>query len=209
MGERFRRSLPGGCVGGGLAGLLGTILGGWITFTFLEQKIVPLEDPISAAKIYLFVTVNMFLLTLVVAGALAAGVAGILVGSMFGALTLSRLHATPDVSVSEANAERPQSQLGWVNGAIYGLVALGLCGVAGSTLWLVLGDERAQAIACLLWGVMGFASGMLLSKRLRTGQVLGVVFVLPGLLVLPYGTVVAPILLYALCCSQTRRYLSR
>jgi hypothetical protein len=60
----------------------------------------------------------------------------------------------------------------------------------------------------MLWAWMGVGSGVMLSRRARAGRVLGVVFVLPGLLVFPVGTAVASILLYALCCGETTRYLS-
>lgn len=206
MSKRTSSSIAGGCIGGGLGGLLLAVLGGWLTFLFLEPKFVPLEEPITADAWLSFLPVNLVLLSLVLAAALVAGVAGVLFGSMLGVAAFARLHVTRDAN--DIEGERPSGELGWVNGAIYGLVAVGLYGAVGSLLWLILGDEKPAATAFTLWALLGVTSGVLLSKRARAGQVLGIVFVLPGLLLFPLGTIVGLLLLYALCCDQTRGFLS-
>lgn len=210
MRESRSSAVLGGSLGGALGGLLGIGLGGWIAYAMVSSA-VELPEP-GAPGLPLLVLLQVYVAALgvpVLLGATAGGVVGSAGGSLTGYVVFPKLHATPDVTAEDADRESPEVKLAWVNGAIYGLVALGLFWVAISALMLTSGKHRAEGIAFMLWAWVGVASGIMLSKRVRAGRVLGVVFVLPGLLAVPVGTAVASTLLYALCCGETTRYLSR
>ena len=208
MRTREKGSLAGGCLGGTLGGLAGIVLGGWIACIAISTKV---ELPkIGEPPIPLLVLMQLYIVAYgvpVLLGSIVGGIVGFMGGSLIGAATFPRLDVTLDVAANDADVERHQGQLGWVNCAIYGLVAIGVFGVLLSTLWLISEEDKVTPVAFMLWALMGLVSGIMLSKRARAGKVLGVIFVLPGLLLFPHGTVVALILLYALCCDQTTRYL--
>lgn len=207
MGKHRISYTLGGCLGGTLGGLLGIAFGVWIACKLVSTHVdVPEFKP--PTPILLLMQIYMLAYGVpAILGATAGGIVGYIAGSLAGGAIVARMQVTPDVAAAEA-ADRPIERDRWVKCAIYGLIAIGVFGVLLSTLSLFSEDDKAQPIPFMIWALLGVASGIMLSKRIRAGKILGIVFVLPGVLLFPHGTLVALLLLYALCCSQTTRYLS-
>lgn len=207
MGKRGS-SILGGCLVGTLGGLLGIGLGGWIAYTLFSSE-MELPKP-GNPNVPIWVLMPMYALASVpvIIGATAGGILGFIGGSLIGSVVFYRLRATSPDADDETNVEPVKRRSPWVSGAIYGLVGLGLFWAVLSSLTLITGDDKTLGLVFLLWGLMGVASGVMLSKRTPGARVLGIVFLLPSLLLFPHGTVIAPIVIYAICCGETTRYLS-
>jgi hypothetical protein len=203
MGKRGS-SILGGCLIGTLGGLLGIGLGGWIAYSLFSTEMELPKPGNPNVPIWVLMPIYAVASLPVLVGAIAGGIMGFIGGSLLGSVVFYRLHATS----ADTDVEPAERRSRWVSGAIYGLVGLGLFWAVLSSLTLITGDDKTLGLVFLLWGLMGVASGIMLSKRTPGARALGIVFLLPSVLLFPHGTVLSPLVIYALCCGETTRYIS-